>query len=97
MDLNYEQYAVLGAQIKMLTDQKDKLKTQILADMEERGENKAETAVGNFKIYKLKQWTYTDKVAEMLEDYNERKAIEESTGEATFVEKGSLRFTKNNL
>ena len=90
---NYEEYAVLDAKIRALTAQKDELKVQIIEDMAKRDEDKAETAVGSFTIARLKTWTYTKKVAELEEAYKARKAQEESTGDATFVEKPSLRFT----
>jgi hypothetical protein len=65
--------------------------------MVERGEENASTAVGKFTIAKLKTWTYTPRVAELEEEYKAQKAEEESTGDATFVEKPSLRFTKIKL
>lgn len=93
----YEEYAILDAQIKVLTNQKDELKAMILEDMVERDEAKAETAVGTFTVAKLKDWTYTPVVAKLKEEYDARKAQEESTGDATYVEKPSLRFTQNKL
>ena len=56
-----------------------------------------ETSVGKFSIATLKEWTYTDKVTELEEEYKARKAKEQSTGEATFQEKPSLRFTQIKL
>jgi len=94
---NYEEYAVLDSQIKTLTAKKDELKAHIIDDMLERSEDKAETAVGSFTIARLKTWTYTKKVAELEEEYKARKAQEESTGDATYVEKPSLRFTQLKL
>ena len=93
----YEEYAVLDSQIKALTAKKDELRADIIDDMMQRNENKAETAVGSFTIAVLKTWTYTKKVAELEEEYKARKAQEESTGDATFVEKPSLRFTQIKL
>ena len=45
----------------------------------------------------LKKWTYTPKVDELNEEFKAQKALEESTGEATYVEAPSLRFTKVSL
>jgi hypothetical protein len=90
----FEEYAVLDARIKELTGKKDELKAKILEDMIERGEDKAATSVGSFTIAKLKVWTYTNQVAMAEEEFKAIKALEESTGEATFVEKPSLRFTQ---
>jgi hypothetical protein len=97
MSSPYEQYAILDSKIKALTNQKDEIKAQIIEDMVTRGEENATTSVGKFTIAKLKTWTYTDKVAELEEEYKARKAQEESTGDATFVEKPSLRFTQIKL
>ena len=93
MNSLYQEYAVLDAKIKTLTEAKDALKVKILEDMAERKEEKAETSFGKFTISMLKTWTYTKKVAELEEEYKARKAQEESTGDATYVEKPSLRFT----
>lgn len=89
----YEEYAVLDSKIKALTAQKDELKTKIIEDMIEKGEEKISTGIGSFTISMLKTWTYTPKVAKLEEEYKAQKAYEESTGDATFVEKPSLRFT----
>lgn len=65
--------------------------------MVENKEEKKTTSVGGFTISKLKTWTYTDKVSKLEEDFKAQKATEESTGEATYVEKPSLRFTQIKL
>ena len=93
----YEEYALIDAKIKALTNKKDEMKIQILEDMVESGEEKVSTSVGSFAIAKLKTWTYTDKVTEAEEEFKALKAEEESTGDATFVEKPSLRFTQIKL
>ena len=93
----YERYAVINSQMEDLKNQKDSLRTEILEDMIERGEDKVETGVGKFTVTKLKTWTYTSKVEELNEEYKARKAKEESTGDATFVENPSLRFTQVKL
>lgn len=97
MSSPYEEYALLDAKIKALTNQKDELKVQILEAMIDSGEEKVSTSVGSFAISKLKTWTYTSKVTELEEEYKACKAEEESTGDATFVEKPSLRFTQIKL
>ena len=89
----YEQYASLDTEIKSLTTLKDELKAKIIEDLEERGEDSESTPVGKFTITKLKTWTYTDKVSELEEEYKACKAQEENTGDATYTEKPSLRFT----
>ena len=94
---HYEEYAVLDAQIKALTAQKDGIKVKILEDMVNSGEEKIQTSVGKFSISKLKSWTYSDKVTDLEEKYKAEKAHEEMAGIATFEEKPSLRFTGINL
>ena len=90
---NYEEYALLDAQIKDLENKKESLRVGILEDMIDKGVEKVETSVGKFTVSKLKKWTYTDKVTELNEKYKALKAKEESTGDATFEEVESLRFT----
>jgi hypothetical protein len=90
----YEEYAVLTAQIKALTDKKTELNIQILKDLVEQNIDDLTTSVGKFTIAKLKTWHYTDKVEKLEEEYKALKASEESTGDATFEEKPSLRFTQ---
>lgn len=89
----YEEYAVLTAQIKVLTDKKAELNSQILEELVGEDVKGIDTPVGKFTISKLKTWTYTAQVKEMEENFKAIKAIEESTGEATYEEKPSLRFT----
>lgn len=93
----YEEYLVIDNKIKELTAQKEVLKTKILTAMVETGEKKKVTDVGTFTVSKLKTWTYSPLVTEMKDNLDAQKAKEESTGEATFVEKESLRFTGLSL
>lgn len=97
METLYEKYAVLDAKMKAIKAEKDIINAEIVEDILSRGEDKAETAVGKFKIIPLKKWVYTDKVAELEEAYKARKAQEESTGDATYVEEPSLRFSPIKL
>ena len=93
----YEQYALLKSKMTELENKEAELRTQILEEMLEKGEEKIETSMGSFKKATLKKWTYTPKVAELEEDFKARKALEQSTGDATFVEQPSLRFTPIKL
>lgn len=97
MSNRYDEYAVIDAQIKELTAKKDALKETILSEMSQAGEEKVETAVGKFSITKLKSWTYPEEVVQLGEDFKAAKAKAESTGDATFVENDSLRFTSTKL
>lgn len=93
----YDEYAIVDAQIKELEGKKDQLRVHILKDMVESGEEAVETAVGKFTVTKLKTWTYPEKILEIGEKFKAEKAKAESTGDATFVEKESLRFTSIKL
>jgi hypothetical protein len=94
---HYEEYAIIEAQIKELENKKDSLRGLILKDMVESGEESVDTAVGKFTVTRLKKWTYTEKVEKLSEDLKAQKAREESTGDATYTESESLRFTKIKL
>lgn len=93
----YEEYAVLTSEIEKLTQKKDILKEEILMDMVQRGTDKESHNLGKFTISMLKKWTYTQKTEDLAEKLKTQKAKEESTGEATFEEKESLRFTPIKL
>jgi len=93
----YEQYAILDARIKDLSNQKDAIKIKILEDLASNELQSLNTSVGKFTISKLKSWTYTGAVEEKTEELKALKAAEESTGDATFEEKPSLRFTQIKL
>ena len=90
----YEEYAVLDAQIKLLTEQKNKLRANIVDDLVSKEVKVLDSSVGKFAITNLKTWKYTDKVSELEEEFKAQKATEQSTGDATFEEKPSLRFTQ---
>lgn len=93
MSAHYTKYAELDAQIKALEAEKDEVKGLILSEMVEAGEEAVETDVGKFSVTRLKTWTYPEKVTELNDKFKAAKAKAESTGEATYVEKESLRFT----
>ena len=91
---NFEEYAILDAQIKHLTAQKEELRDKMVLEMIDSGELKVQTVWGSFSVNQLKTWKYPDYVLEMNESYKAAKAKSESTGEATYEEKPSLRFTE---
>lgn len=93
----YEEYALIESKLAELESQKEGLRTKILEKMIEDGQEKVETSIGSFKKATLKKWSYSDKVAELEEEFRAQKAKEQSTGEATFVEQPSLRFTPVKL
>lgn len=90
----YEEYALLDAQIKQLTAKKEALREDILKNMSENGADKVETIWGKYTCTMLKTWQYPDYVNNLSEEYKAAKAKAESTGEATYTEKPSLRFTE---
>ncbi|MES2408791.1 MAG: hypothetical protein V4509_00640 [Patescibacteria group bacterium] len=94
---NYEQYVVLDAKIKELEAQKESLRTVIITDMADQGESKVVTEIGTFTVSKLKKWTYPEAVTSLGEKFKAAKAKAESTGEATYEEQDSLRFTSVKL
>ncbi len=93
MSAHYTEYAELDARIRELEAKKDEVKGLILAEMVEGGQEAVQTEVGKFSVTKLKSWTYPDEVVELGDEFKAAKAKAESTGEATYVEKDSLRFT----
>jgi len=89
----YEEYAVIDSQIKLLMKQKDELKAQIVEELVDSEEKSLDIGVGKFSITNLKTWTYTPRVSKLEEEFKALKATEQSTGDATYEEKPSLRFT----
>jgi hypothetical protein len=93
----YEEYASVDAQIKALELKKEQLRPHIISMMEANKVDKVETSLGKFSITNLKKWSYSDVVEKMADELKAQKAKEESTGEATFDEVPSLRFTSSKL
>lgn len=95
--MKFEQYAILSKQIEELQKEKDALKEEILKEMTSRGEEKVDTVFGKFSIAKLKKWEYPEYVKSLEEAYKVEMAKAQETGEATYTESPSLRFTKTVL
>ena len=93
----FEEYVVLDDQIRRMTEKKENLRTEIIIQMSAQQETKVVTDFGNFTIAKLKTWTYPEKVLALNEKFKAAKAKAESTGDATYVETESLRFTKLSI
>ena len=93
----YEEYALIDAQMKDLEGKKETLRVHILKMMSDKELDKVETPFGSFTIARLKKWVYSDKVTDLNEKYKALKAKEESTGDATYTEQESLRFTQAKL
>lgn len=97
MEHTLEAYALIDQEIKLLTEKKEKLRDDILAGMNDAGEDKIEGSVGKFSITKLKKWVYPEEVLEIGEQFKAEKAKAESMGTATYTEQDSLRFTAVKL
>lgn len=93
----YGEYATLDLEIKALTLKKEEMRVKILEDMVERKVDKEEHAMGSFTVSKLKVWEYPKKVLALEEKFKVAKAKAQSSGEATFEESNSLRFTAVKL
>lgn len=89
----FEEYALLETQEKEIKLKKEQLRPFIMEQMISKGEKKVETSVGSFSVNPLKKWTYPERIIKMEEDFKAEKAKTQSTGEATYVEEPSLRFT----
>lgn len=89
----FEQYAAVEDQLKTIVIQKEMLRKAILTTMMVKKQETTETNVGKFTITKLKTWEYPEQVKAIGENFKAAKAQAESTGEATFEETPSLRFT----
>lgn len=92
--MDYEAYALLDSKIKELTAQKEAMRDELIQDLVSNGLDKLETLYGKFSVTPLKSWTYPETVLAIGEEFKAAKAKAESTGEATYVEKPSLRFTE---
>ncbi len=93
----FAEYADVDAQIKALEVKKEQLRPFIVKKMIEDGVDKVETELGKFSVNQLKKWSYPEEVVELGEEFKAAKAKAESTGEATFEETPSLRFTPAKL
>lgn len=94
MQEQFEQYALIDAQIAELETKKEAMRVTMIEHLVREGIEAVSTTLGKFTISKLKKWTYPQAVADKAEEVKTLKARYESTGEATYEEVPSLRFTK---
>ena len=92
----YEEYAVVCAQLKEIEEKKKALAKQIVEKMSLEHIDKIESPLGKFKLTMLKNWTYPDHILELAEQVKTEKAKAESTGDATYEEVPSLRFSPDS-
>lgn len=93
----YSEYAQLEAEISALELKKEQLRPHITKMMLDDGIDKLDIGVGKFSVSPRKTWAYPDEVLEIGEKFKAAKAKAESTGEATFEETPSLRYTPAKL
>lgn len=93
----YEEYALLEAEIAERETKKEQLRPLILEQMINNKQKKVDTAVGSFSVSMLKKWIFPERITKMEEDFKAEKEKTKSTGEATYTEQESLRFTMIKL
>lgn len=93
----FTEYATLKAKIKILTEQAEKISKDILEEMNELGEISIDQEVGKFTIAKLKRWTYPEALIQKKDELEGEFEKAKSTGDATYVEVDSLKFTPIKL
>ncbi len=93
----YGEYAQLEAEEKAIKLKKEQLRPIIIEQMLNEGIEKLDIGVGKFSVTQLKSWSYPAEVVELGEEFKAAKAKAESTGEATFEEAPSLRYTSAKL
>jgi hypothetical protein len=93
----YEEYAILDAKIKELTDKKNALRVKVLEEMIESKQTKVITTTGTFTTYKSKSWVLPEYISDMEDEVKAAVEKAKSTGEATYIESDSLKFTSVKL
>ena len=87
-------YAELKSQIKILEDEAENLKPQVLAAMESGALDTAEiTGVGHLTLGTLRKWTYPQAIVQAEADLKVAKKTAEQTGDATATESKYVKFT----
>lgn len=93
----FAEYADVDAQIKALELKKEQLRPFIIDKMLDEGTQKIESELGSFSVNALKKWKYPADVVELGEEFKAAQAKAQSTGDATYEETPSLRFTPAKL
>ena len=93
----FEDYAILQSKIDELETKKESLRTNILEDMVAREVKKEVFSMGSFSVNPLKKWTFPQNIIDLEEKFKTAKEKAKSTGDATFVESPSLKFTPIKL
>jgi hypothetical protein len=93
----YEEYAILDAQIKVLTTQKEALRELITEAVIENGKPVVDPSLGKFSVTQTKVWTFPEWCAVAKDKLEADIDKTKTTGEATYVEKPRLTFTAVKL
>jgi len=97
MDIDiFAEYANCTAQIKDLKDKADSLKESIILVVS-KDKKEGVKAYGKFTVSNLKKWEYPESLISLEEEVKAKKAKAQSTGDATYTESPSLRFTPIKL
>lgn len=91
-----KKYEVVEMQIKALETEKEAIRTEILNDMIQNDEKKADGDFGSFTVGTRKTWTYSEKVEALTEKVKLAKGKEEKNGTAKAVETNYLMYKINN-
>lgn len=97
MNKIYEEYAQLVQQEKEIKLLKEKMIGAIMKDMIARNVSSEDHTFGKYTVTYLKKWEYPSKVVELEDKAKAAKSKAQSTGEATYTEEPSLRFTLKEL
>lgn len=95
MDNKLTRYAELKLEIKYLEEEAEKLKKEIMPEVERLGG--VEIPLGKFSIKSLNRWKYTKAVTELEEKVKIKKTEEEEKGIATLTTSNSLVFTSAKI
>ena len=93
MDKLLRKYRDLALKLKMLENEKEDLKTAIMADMGDKKIGSLESAWGKFTIAMKVNWIYTKEIEDMAEELKVAKIKEEQSGRATPSAKEYLVYT----
>lgn len=93
--LPFRQYSAVMSQIKLLEEERDTLKREIVDTLEKDGTEKVETEWGKFTVAHRTSYQYSDKVDKIVERLKIAKIREEEKGIAKATETKYLVYTLN--
>lgn len=93
----FESYSKLNREIELLEEKKEKLKIDIIEEMEKEEVDKINAEYGTFFFSIRKSWKYSDAVKKLADKLSEKKKEEEQTGTAEATESKSLTFRPTKI